>query len=499
MKSLFYCIAILASLAFCINAEEAINVNILSNTNIDKDGIYSNDIEPHKINNIDISSKEEYLKKFYSVWDDENINTDKDSIFYIVPSLQNAINYNKELERLKKSPPRKHTKNYNNLEKQYQAKIGTLQNKINALLGVGENLMPNTLDEFEYIVDNMNLDAFLKEPQIGIVVNATSVRAVPTHKPRYKNKDDFPFDRWQVSSIFEGTPVMISHFSKDKRYAHIQGPFVYGWIDARSVAFVSDSMKRKILKFETYKVPNKDFIPIIDRNNWVLDARVGQIFPYNKRNYKILVFYKDIDNYAQIREVDFDDNLFSDFPMPFSEEKMSLLIHAMIGQKYGWGGLLGNRDCSSFTRDSFASFGIFLPRNSAAQAKFKGKFINISKMTENEKEKYIIENARPFGSIIWLKGHIMLYIGHIDINGSKRVVVAHSAWGVKPIVDNKREDIRLGGVYITTLHIGGSFTSNAPVKNSLLSRIEGITNIYDMESSQSNIDLSGLGILYSGV
>ena len=482
IKLAFICIAFLHS-------QESINVNILSDAkNASKYNITES--TPFVASNIDdVSSKEEYLAKFYAVWDSSKINSNKDSIFYIVPSLQNAINYNKELETLRKNPPRKNIRNYAKVEREYKAKMASLEQKINSLLGVGENLMPNTIDEFETILANMNLQDFLRNPQIGIIVHATSVRAVPTHKPRYKNKDDFPFDRWQNSFIFEGTPVMISHFSVDGRYAHIQGPFVYGWIDTRNVGLVSDSMRRKILSFDYYKIPTKDFIPLTYQNQWVLDARIGQIFPYDKRHNKLITFYKDMDNYVQIREVSFDSNLFSDFPMPFSEEKMSLLIHTMLGQKYGWGGLLGNRDCSAFTRDSFASFGIFLPRNSAAQAQFKGQFVNLSKMSDDEKEAYIIANARPFGSIIWLKGHIMLYIGHIKIQGEQRAIVAHSAWGVRPIINNKQEDIRLGGVRITTLHIGGAFSSNVSMKNTLLSRIEGITNIYNTQANPNTLDL----------
>ncbi len=477
-------------------AQESINVNILSGT--DNAYKYSpSDSTPFSVEDFDIKSKEEYLEKFYAVWDMSKINDNKDSIFYIVPSLQNAIIYSQEIEKLEKNPPRKNVKNYTKIEREYRNKITSLQQKIKILLGVGENLMPNTLDEFTEILANMNLQAFLRNPQMGIIVHATAVRAVPTHKPRYKNKDDFPFDRWQNSFIFEGTPVMISHFSSDGRYAHIQGPFVYGWIDTRNVALVSESMRHKILSFNAYKIPNKDFIPLHYQNQWVLDARIGQIFPYDKRHNKLITFYKDIDNYAQIREVSFDSTMFSDFPMPFSEEKMSHLIHTMLGQKYGWGGLLGNRDCSAFTRDSFASFGIFLPRNSAAQAQFRGQFINLSKMSDSQKEEYIIANAKPFGSIIWLKGHIMLYIGHINIKGVQRAIVAHNAWGVRPIINNKQENVRLGGVQITTLHVGGSLTSNTPVKNTLLSRIEGVTNIYNTAINPKALDLlSGINITY---
>ena len=147
----------------------------------------------------------------------------------------------------------------------------SLEQRIKTLLGVGENLLPNTLDEFEkQILSNMNLGEFLRKPQAGIIVQATSLRAVPTHKPRYKNKDDFPFDRWQNSFIFEGTPVMISHFSSDGRYAHIQGPFVYGWIDTRSVGLVSDSMRKRILSFESYRFQIRILSPYLIRINGCL-------------------------------------------------------------------------------------------------------------------------------------------------------------------------------------------------------------------------------------
>ena len=39
----------------------------------------------------------------------------------------------------------------------------------------------------------------------------------------------------------------------------------------------------------------------------------------------------------------------------------------LLDEAYGWGGLLNNRDCSSFTQDYFAPFGKFLHRNSKAQ------------------------------------------------------------------------------------------------------------------------------------
>lgn len=517
-----YLLVFFVYFANILNAQERIDMNLLSNSNAQKGSDFDTFYESKKATTEKNTSsnitnkqatptsqppkaafegtqfsnltKEQYLIKFYEVWDISKINTNKSDVFYILPSLQNAITYTNEVAELNKNPPKKNAKNYQKLLQAHKKKITDLESKVKRLLGVGENLLPYSVDEFAGFIDNMNLSAFLQSPKTGIITHAGFIRAVPTYKPRYKSKDDFPFDRWQNSLVFEGTPVMITHFSKDKRYAHVQTPFVIGWIDARNVALVDNSMRNKILKFDDYKIATSDFVPLYYQNQWVLDARIGQILPFNRRSGKLITFYKDVDNFAQIRELDFDAYKFVDFPVPFSADKMSSVINTMLGQKYGWGGIFGNRDCSSFTRDSFATFGVFLPRNSAAQAKFKGAFMDLSKMSEAQKEEYIIANGVPFGSIIWLKGHIMLYIGHTNIGGVNRAIVAHNAWSAYPTINNKKEKIRLGGVKITTMHIGGAFTSNVKMENSILTHVKGITNIY--ADSTNSVDISKLNIEY---
>ena len=60
----------------------------------------------------------------------------------------------------------------------------------------------------------------------------------------------------------------------------------------------------------------------------------------------------------------------------------------MMGQPYGWGGYLFNRDCSLAMRDLFVPFGVWLPRNSSAQAK-AWQFISFVKASPSGKESII--------------------------------------------------------------------------------------------------------------
>lgn len=458
-------------LSACSSAIMEDKTNFSPNTSQDAKSYLHKDLP---IDTKRLNIKNAYLDRLYSIWNEENTDSFND-IFWILPSIQNAIRYNTELESLKQNPPKNEDRHYKQEYKKYKKSIASLESKVNFLLGFGENLLPNTIDDFINIIDDMNLEDFNKSLQMAIVTTSSSIRAVPSLKPRYKSKNNFPFDRWQNSFVFEGTPLLITHFSRTGRFAHVKSPFVYGWIEVKNIAFVDNSMKLKILAFKNYKIPKYDNIALKYKGMWVMDARVGQIIPYH--NDRLIVFYRNKEGLADIKEVDFNPNSFSDFPLPLSTSNVANIINTMISQKYGWGGIFGNRDCSAFTRDTFGSFGIFLPRNSAAQAR-SGELVDLSSMKNVEKEEYIIKNAIPFFSILWIKGHVMLYIGHEKIDGVDRALVAHSAWSVTPIIGKKVETVNLGGVHITTLWVGADISGNEnSIRNNLVSRIIGLTNI----------------------
>ena len=102
-----------------------------------------------------------------------------------------------------------------------------------------------------------------------------------------------------------------------------------------------------------------------------------------------------------------------------------------MGQPYGWGGYLFNRDCSLAMRDLFVPFGVWLPRNSSAQAK-AWQFISFVKASPSGKESIIKDEGVPFATLLWLRGHITLYIG--EYKGEP--VMFHNVWGVRTVEGN---------------------------------------------------------------
>ncbi len=80
-----------------------------------------------------------------------------------------------------------------------------------------------------------------------------------------------------------------------------------------------------------------------------------------------------------------------------------------LGDRYGWGGMLDSRDCSSYVREVYLCFGIALPRNTTWQAQIPSRIDNISGLSEEERKQYL--DKLPVGSILQIPGHEMIYLG----------------------------------------------------------------------------------------
>ncbi|WP_334082060.1 NlpC/P60 family N-terminal domain-containing protein, partial [Helicobacter typhlonius] len=174
-----------------------------------------------------LSFKKDYLQKYFSPWQ-QKPNPKKNEVFWILPSLQN---------------------------------IATGKGKIK---NYGENLQEISSQEAKELIDSMNLNSYPNQNQNAIITTTTSVRAVPTNKPLFNKPNGYPFDRWQNSLIFAGTPVLITHMSKDKSWVHIQSSFVYGWIESQHLATLTQEQVKEIQGYAHYVSPTIDKIPLFD-------------------------------------------------------------------------------------------------------------------------------------------------------------------------------------------------------------------------------------------
>ena len=332
-----------------------------------------------------------------------------------------------------------------------------------------ENHQLATASWFDKQIENSNFNDYNILPKKAITLKNVNIRVLPTNSPMFYDPtqpgEGFPFDYNQNSSLKINTPIIVSHLSKDRAWAYIESSTVGGWVEIGTIAFVDNDFIQEF-KTSNYFVSVKEKFPIYDPifREYV---KVATIFP--KKNNKYIIAKRDNNQNAYISYIDLNNDEVESMPLTFNSENRIKIAKQLIDEPYGWGGLLNNRDCSSFTQDYFATFGKFLHRNSKAQLS-NGKYLDMSNLTNNEKKEFMKNNGVPFSTLVYLKGHIMLYIGIKE----NEPLVLHNMWSVRLKDSNGRKYRHIiGKATVTTLEPGKGIKDFDEDTN-ILNKIQGI-------------------------
>jgi len=342
----------------------------------------------------------------------------------------------------------------------------------------GSNLLPLKKRFFQEILENSNFSAFTTLNKRAITLKAMNIRAFPTDKPLFMNPnkagEGYPFDYLQNSLIAANKPLLVSHYTKDKEWVFIRSSFTFGWVKARDIVFISQS------KSDFYKKAKKIFfikegIGIYDQEgNFLFDSRIGMSLPKiseSQNEYTALTItnFKNTQAYYIYSKV--NKNIAHQGILEFNKENIIKIFNEVSRVKYGWGGIYKDRDCSSTLRDFFAPFGVWLPRNSYKQSKI-GKIISFKGLSDAQKLELIKEKAIPFETLLYKRGHILLYVG---VKNNK-VIVFHNVWGIKTKKNAKEGRFIIGKPVFSTLEIG-SHLINYDRSASILSNLKSMNII----------------------
>ncbi|MEA3418775.1 MAG: SH3 domain-containing protein [Campylobacterota bacterium] len=317
---------------------------------------------------------------------------------------------------------------------------------------------------------NANFSKLDSIHQRGITTKHINVRALPTRRPFYHNPrkagEGFPFDYNQNTSYHMNTPLYISHYSKDRKWAYVRGSAAYGWIEVSGMAVVNSDFIKKF-KNKDYAVVVRDNLKLYNDKKQVSIVKLGSIFPVTKVTIEVsqsekkkgenekksitktgyLFAERGSNGKAILKTATVQKSgMLAKKPIAFTPQNAAMIAKQFYNEPYGWGGLLQTRDCSSTTKDYFSVFGIFLRRNSSKQAK-DGYTTNIRGISKSKKKKTIISKAKPFQSLLYVPGHIVLYMGHYK----GEPVIMHTYWGAR--LKNGSKHV-LGRTVVTTTEPG---------------------------------------------
>ncbi|APG25134.1 hypothetical protein A7E75_08955 [Syntrophotalea acetylenica] len=324
--------------------------------------------------------------------------------------------------------------------------------------------------------------AFPSADYPAITVHAANLRGVPARQPVFYNPalpgEGFPFDYLQYSSLPAGTPVRVRHRSADGCWLLVETEAMFGWIPAPDVAPVDEACI-DMYAAAPWRVVIADGVPLRDEYGEVLAvASLGSVWPQAQPG-QVLVPVRGEGGRAELRSAGLREVDGPVFPLSLTPASIADLGERLLGNPYDWGGQFGSRDCSATLRDLFACFGLYLPRNSAAQAR-QGVRLELASLTATEKASVIRLRAVPWLTLVHMPGHIMLYVG--EFNGQPAFL--HTLWGLR-IRERGGVEGRypVGRTVITGWRPGDELDSLLRPEGVLLNRIQTLV-LLDQEAGE---------------
>lgn len=343
--------------------------------------------------------------------------------------------------------------------------------------GYGQDGHPHPGDWVPKMAANAHIEDYAKRIFPAVTVNPTDFRTLPTREPHSGQPKsfggDYPFDNLQESSAPAGMPVLVTLVSRDRKWFLAETSHLLGWVPATDIAAVDPEFIRN-WENGRYVAIVRDKTPVTAGERVLFRAPLGAIFSTTGMDAErtwIWTATRDALGKAVLRKASVPNGAAAETPLPFTARHVARLAREAAGEPYGWGGLYGRRDCSAMVRDIFTPFGLWLPRNSGDQA-VAWKFISLRNLSPAEKEALIVGQGAPWRTLLWMPGHIMLYIG--TRNG--KPLIFHNFWSIKTREpDGTRGEVVIGRAAVTTLHPGRELPNLEASFDGFLSRLEGMT------------------------
>lgn len=268
----------------------------------------------------------------------------------------------------------------------------------------------------------------------GICVTHANVRAVPTDMIVTDAPGDNDYDVLQMSSLRVNEPVLVKAENADASWYYCDSISCSGWVPAADIAICADRGEWR----NAWQIPNDEVI-VVTEGKVYLDASnvnagasqrmltMGTVLRrVTDEDFDASVTNRAIyHNYAVYLPVRMDDGSYgvtmalipqhsgvSEGYLPLTTQNILEVAFSMLGDAYGWGGMLAVPDCSQYVRNVYKCFGLELPRNTTWQSAMPAEKYDLSELDADAKAALL--DGLPAGTILFFRGHEMLYLGAVD-------------------------------------------------------------------------------------
>ncbi|MEQ8936378.1 MAG: SH3 domain-containing protein [Amphiplicatus sp.] len=306
----------------------------------------------------------------------------------------------------------------------------------------------------------------------GLIVRRTSMRTFPTDDETYREGTDRDIDRFQETGLFPGQPVAILHASKDGKWVFAQSYNYRAWMKKADAAtsdrktvldFASGDDMLLVTGAKAYTVYNPDD-PSVSEVQLDMGTRLPlgspeqyghDILGQNPYATHIVVLPTANAKGALVLKpalIARSQDVSARY-LAFTPRNVITQAFKFLGERYGWGHDYNGRDCTGFVSEVYKSMGILMPRNSGQQGEGSyGVNIRFDENTTYEEKLAAIKTLDP-GDLIYIPGHVMMFLGLED--GVPYVIHDVNGYAHKD-ADGKFYRGVLNGVSVTpltTLHL----------------------------------------------
>jgi cell wall-associated NlpC family hydrolase len=319
------------------------------------------------------------------------------------------------------------------------------------------------------ILANRQLDAIpaSQATRYGMVVARADLRTFPSTLRVFRSDDDTDIDRFQESAEFPGTPLVIAHESADGQWWFVVSPRYAAWIEKRHVALGGaeqvfahvDRTPYRIVTGANVRTVHTREAPALSQlqldmglrlplhTNWPVDQVVNGQHPYTAHVIDLPIRAEDgtLGFAAALLQKNADSS--ADY-LPLTRANIIRQSFKFLGERYGWGHAYDGRDCSGFVAEVYRSMGVVMPRNTSDQGVSPAFAHRLFTGDDTSAQRHAAARATEVGDLVYIPGHVMLVIGHID--GEPWVI--HDTTGISwRTPQGGLARTRLNGVAVTPL------------------------------------------------
>ncbi|MBQ5331035.1 MAG: SH3 domain-containing protein [Oscillospiraceae bacterium] len=291
---------------------------------------------------------------------------------------------------------------------------------------------PTTSSYWRKLEEKRNMEGIEDEVQVqfGFSTKRSSLRAFPSYDFIGEDEGDRFYDVMVWSEFMPYMPLAVLHETADGEWLYVCFEGFSGWVHKDCVALceTKDEWLERADPEEFLVVTGREVRLQDDVEN---ESLSGSLLPMGTK--MPLVRIEDAPEFINDREtkgcyivklpVRGEDGYITDRYslisikedvnigyLDYTRENVVRQAMKLYGDRYGWAGMSHSNDCSGITGEIFRCFGIKLPRVSSDIGNYNGK--KTYDVTEYPvKKKIRLLKKVPIGSVLFFKGHIMIFLG----------------------------------------------------------------------------------------